>query len=331
MRVLMVTSKLPSGTSSVDMAPLVRQIQSLREAGAEVQLLEVTGLPKLKYLQSIPRLLNMARRVDIIHAHYAFCGWLARLRPRKPVVVSFMGDDLLGTPDDEGRVGRLGRLVVRTSRWLARRVDGVIVKSPEMARVVAPVPAHVVPNGVDMKTFQPMDPSQARRELGWSEEHRYVLFPGNPRNPRKGYRFANEAVDHARSLSDAANIELIPLWNVPPENVPLYMNACDVMLMASYIEGSPNVVKEALACNLPVVSVPVGDVAEMLEGVAGCRLCRRDPQEVGEALTEFIRETRRSAGRDALERRGLDLATVAQRVMSIYQEVLAGSSSTRVA
>lgn len=326
MRVLTVTPELPTPGRPGSMAPTARQIDSLRALGIDMDVLEITGLSKLKYPKA--RLTQHARlaSADLIHAHFGYCGWLARSQRGTPVVVSFMGDDLLGTPGVDGRVGRLSRAVVRANRWLARWVDAVIVKSAEMARVVAPVEAHVVPNGVDMQTFQPMDKQAARATLGWTEEGRYVLFPGNPKNPRKGFDLAQRLVRHAAERT-AEPIQLVPLWGVSPEQVPLYMNGCDAMVMTSLIEGSPNVVKEAMACNLPAVSVPVGDVPEMVRGLDGCGVdgyvvCPREAGVLGEALAELLTSGAPSGGRAALERKGLDSLSIARRVQRIYETVL---------
>ncbi len=321
MRILMVTPQLPTATHRGVMAPVARQIESIRAHGAEVTVLEIRGVKRLKYLQRLGDLHSMIPSVDLIHAHYGYCGWLARSQFRKPIVVSFMGSDLLGTPDASGRVSLISRVVVQADRWLARTVDAVIVKSPGMAQVLSPVNAHIVPNGVDLDAFRPMEPREARRRLGWPEGMRYVMFPGNPDNPRKGYPLARAAVKCAAPRVPVP-VELVALSGIAPEHVPVYMNACDAMLLTSFLEGSPNVVKEALACNLPVVSVPVGDVSDLLAGVGGCALCPRDADALAGALVRVLREQHRTDGRIALQRKGLDLQSVAQKVISIYEAVL---------
>jgi glycosyltransferase involved in cell wall biosynthesis len=147
------------------------------------------------------------------------------------------------------------------------------------------------------------------------------MFPSNPAIPRKGYPLAKAAVDYAAKQTRKP-VELITLWGIPPTDVALHMNACDAMLMTSFLEGSPNVVKEALACNLPVVSVPVGDVSELLAEVAGCAQCPRDPALLGAALAQILTRGHRATGRSHLQRRGLDLASVARRIKAIYETVL---------
>ena len=267
---------------------------------------------------------SLAASADLIHAHYGYCGWLARLQFQKPVVVSFMGDDLLGTPDASGRIRPLSRVVVELDRRLARVVDAVIVKSREMAAVVAPAEAEVIPNGVDLDAFRPVAPEEAKRRLGWDENKQYVLFAGNPANPRKAFPLARASVE-AASKRIGEPLELVVLADVAPQRVPLYMNACAALVMTSFVEGSPNVVKEAMACNLPVVSVPVGDVTELLDDVERCAVRSRDPDALREALAGLVQQPIRSDGRAALQRKGLDLESVARRIVHIYGDVCAGA------
>ncbi|MFO7322979.1 MAG: glycosyltransferase [Chloroflexota bacterium] len=321
MKILMVTHELPTPAHPGTMAPVARQIQSLQACGLEIDVLQLHGVRKLKYL---PALIEFQRRVahaDLVHAHFGYCAWLALSQHTKPLVISFMGDDLLGEPDEHGHIQPLSKLVVQINRWVAKHADAVIVKSAEMAQIVAPVAANIIPNGVDIQTFRPVDRSQARASLGWPDDRHYVLFAGNPAYARKGYPLAQSTMEHLRRCFDRP-VELRSLWNVSPDQVPLYMNASDALLMVSLIEGSPNVVKEALACNLPVVSVPVGDVAYVLEGVDTGGVFPRDPETLAGALKAVLSSGKRSNGRTILLQKGLDLASVAERIVRIYDGVL---------
>jgi len=321
MRVLIVTTPLPDSAGAFRLAPLARQIHSLGDLGIDVRISEVRGLRGIKYLQSIPRVVLSSIDVDIVHAHYSYCGWIARIFSTKPIVVSFMGDDLLGTPKKDGSLRWFSSTVVRTSRWLARSVDAVIVKSPQMAGVVAPVTAHVVPNGVDLEAFRTIPIQRARSQLGWAPDRHYVLFPGDPRNAGKGFDLAAAVIRRVASCIGTP-IEVVKLVDVHPDRVPLIMNACDAMLLTSFSEGSPNVVKEAMACNLPIVSVPVGDVADLLAHVEACEVRPYQAEILADALFVILRCGGRSTGRQELRRRRLDLASVAGRIVSIYEGVL---------
>lgn len=321
MRVLMVTTPLPTSARPGSMAPAARQFASMSMVGVDVEILEIKGIKALKYLQCLPRLAAMASSVDLVHAHYGYCGWLARSQFRKPVIVSFMGDDLLGSPDVSGRASLFSRAVVQCDRWFARTADAVIVKSAEMAEIVAPVKAYVIPNGVDLEAFHPMSSAEARARLGLDSHKQYILFPGRPAEPRKGFALAQAVVAKASTLL-AQPLEFLTLWGVAPDQVPLYMNACNAMLLTSFWEGSPNVVKEAMACNTPVVSVAVGDVPELLSGVTGSIVCPREADVLARALVTTLKTETRSDGRAALHRKGLDLRSTAQKIKAVYLDVL---------
>ncbi len=329
MRVLMICPELPRPGQPGTMAPGMRQIQSIQALGIETVVVDMQGIPKLKYLQLLPKIRRYAKQVDVIHAHFGYCGWLAKLatmfiRIQKPVVMSFMGDDLLGTPyNAAGDLKWHSTIAARFNRKIAQRYSRVIVKSREMAEVLAPIPCEVISNGVDVNSFEPLDRVAACEALSIPSDGFNVLFPGNPANPRKGFPLAREAVAIAEK-EIGAPIRLLPLSGISPEQVPLYMNACHVMLMTSFIEGSPNVVKEAMATNLPVIGVPVGDVHELLQDVDNCSRCTRNPNAIGKAIAETLRSNSRSNGRAAILNRGLDLQSVALRIASIYDRSVEG-------
>ena len=170
----------------------------------------------------------------------------------------------------------------------------------------------VIPTGVDMTLFYPRDLQEARRELQWGKEEHVVLFnAGDPICKRLD--LARAAVQFAESRCGKVRFAVLD-GNVPPNHIPLMMNAADCLLLTSDWEGSPNVVKEAIACNLPVVSV---DVGERLEGVRPSLIVPRDAREIGKAISEILRPGKRSNGREL----GNDLssAMVSQRIVSVYR------------
>ena len=322
MKVLAITPELPTADDPGSMAPAARQLQSLRDAGVDIVTRDMRGIPKLKYLQAIPRMYSQLKHVDLIHAHFGYCGLIARLQWRKPIVVSFMGDDLLGTPiDNRGTLSWGSKQMVKAHIRLAPRVDQVIVKSPEMGRVIAPTSAHVIPNGVDVDLFQPCERDEARGRLGWDANTLHVLFPGDPDNPRKGFALASQAIEVAKSKL-GREVKMVPLWGVSPDDVTDYMNASDAMWMTSFIEGSPNVVKEAMSCNLHVVGVQVGDVADLLSGVSGSHVCDRDSQQLGTTMATVLDGSCESGGRKAILDRGLDMVSVANKIVNVYRLAL---------
>lgn len=324
LRVLCITPRMPTSEKPGSMAPALRQIESLRRLGVEVVVQDMQGIPILKYGPAIPRMWANLSQVDLIHAHFGYCGWIARMQWKRPVVLSFMGDDLLGTPVNTGSLTLFSRFMVHCNRLLARWIDQVIVKSREMADVISPTSCHIIPNGVDLDLFRPILKSDAKSKLGLDPTKSYLLFPGDPSNPRKGYQLAKAATEETQRLTGLP-IEILTLWGRQPDEVPWCMNACEAMWMTSLIEGSPNVVKEAMACNLSVVGVPVGDVAELLAGVQGYHVCDRNAMQLARAMTQVLQAKIDVKGREALINLGLSLEQVALRIRNVYARALASS------
>jgi glycosyltransferase involved in cell wall biosynthesis len=173
-----------------------------------------------------------------------------------------------------------------------------------------------------MTLFRPADRASARERLGWPNDGLVALFPGCPDFPNKGYDIACNAVSHAARIL-GRTVELKVLWNVAPDDVPLYMAASNAMILASQQEGSPNVVKEALACELPIVATAVGDVPELLSDAIGCHVCARTPSALGDALAAALPFGRLTCGRAILLHRALDEGSIAKRLIALYHAVSA--------
>jgi teichuronic acid biosynthesis glycosyltransferase TuaC len=327
-RVLMVTSEWPAPGMSRTAHFIKRQADFLAAAGVEVEVFPFRGAKNpLNYLRAWVRCRARLRRgrFDLVHAQFGQSGLLA-LPKRLPLVVTFRGSDLLGTVSDRsGRHMWASRIHRRLCRLVARRADARIVVSAHMKEYLPDgLAAEVIPSGLDFDFFRPFPRAEARRRLNLPEGERLVLFVGRPTQARKRMWLAERAVE---VLNERIPARLVVAWGVPHADVPVYMSACDALVFTSMQEGSPNVVKEALACNLPVVSVPVGDVEERLRGVEGCELCADErPETIAAALERVLRRGGRSLGRESV--RGLDERLITDKVIKVYERVLIGRSET---
>ena len=171
------------------------------------------------------------------------------------------------------------------------------------------------------RTIMTAFPGGCRQALGLRSDRQYVLFLGNPADPNKNITLAREAVQRL----GRPDVELLHPYPTSHEQVVQYLNSTDVFVLCSFGEGSPNVIKEAMACNCPVVSTPAGDAAWVLGDTPGCYIADYSAGHFAEALQQalhFAREHGRTRGRERLLALGLDAETVAWRIESVYRRVL---------
>ena len=196
--------------------------------------------------------------------------------------------------------------------------DAVIVVSEEMRKRI---PGIVIPCGVNLGVFRPYDRDEARARLQWPKDKFIILFPFDPTRPEKRYDLAKASVD--RLVQQGVDAELMTVINVPNEEMPWYYSAANALLLSSDYEGSPTSIKEALACNLPVVSTNVGDVQEQLNGIAGPKICPPDADAIAHGLREAFgwSQNGQFQGRAAIAR--YDQAPTVERIVGVYTDVLA--------
>ena len=321
LRVLVVTNLWPAEADPGYGSFVKAQMDSLRPLGVEYDVLFIDGRrSRWNYLRAIGELRRRLRgaRYDLIHAHFGLSGWVARCQGRVPVVVSFMGDDVLGRPTRSGRITLYGRCLQISGYILARRVSAVIVKSRQMKAKLRLDSAQVIPNGVDLELFRPINQAEARGTLGLDATKKFVLFPYNPAEERKRYDLIEAAV--ARARLEVPELEILQARGVPRARMPLYMNAADVLVLASLFEGSPNAVKEAMAVNLPVVTVEVGDTADLIGPTEGCHLVPRDVEAMAGKIVDVFRRGTRTNGREWIAR--LAMEKVAQQIVDVYRSMV---------
>ncbi len=342
--VLHATNVYPDGSNPGRGTFIRSQIESLAsvavDVAVEVAQVHRSKVEYLRLVRRIRRLILRDHRPKLIHAHYGYTGWCAAAALRSvpascrvPLVVSFLGSDLQFHPAEVPWMRSwVRRAEVSINRGRAHAFDRVIVKSRSMLDVLPdPAHAHVVPNGVDLDLFRPIDRKEARDRVGLRDTPDLqrpfdVLFAGRPEAPVKNFDLASRVVD-----SLGGRVRLHVVTGRPQEEVVNWMSAADVFLLTSRSEGSPNVVKEALACNLPVVSTDVGDVAELLARSDGGTVVtgRTNDTLVAGLAAGVVKwgEAGRTSARDRIG--DLSLQAVASKLRNIYDDVLAGRASGR--
>jgi glycosyltransferase involved in cell wall biosynthesis len=182
------------------------------------------------------------------------------------------------------------------------------------------IPGIVIPCGVDLNVFKPYDRDEARARLGWPKDKCLILFPFEPARLVKRYDLAKAAVEQV--VQDGVDAELITVFSVENHEMPWYYSAADAMLLCSDREGSPTSIKEALACNLPVVATDVGDVQEITRGIVGTRVCTQEVSTLAYSLREALDISRSGgfAGRAAMAR--YDQVRTVEKIIGVYNDVL---------
>jgi glycosyltransferase involved in cell wall biosynthesis len=320
--ILMLTSEWPT-PEHPEYAPfIVRQANSLQRFGIQIDLFHFRGSKNVgNYFRAWKTVQNRVstNHYDLIHAQFGQSGALAILPKSLPLVVTFRGSDLEGIVDRNGRYSLAGKVLQIVSRFVARHADQVIVVSSSLARSLPRRDYHIIPSGLDLEMFHPIAQGDARRMLGLSPTQPIIFFGGNPDVLIKRYELAQAAFTLTRGRFP--EITMLAAKGIAHSEIPLYLNAADVLLLTSLHEGSPNVVKEALACNLPVVSTDVGDVRERIGGVEGCVVCADDrPETIAAGLTQVLSRRERVNGRAAVQ--DLDERIVTQKVIEVYKLAL---------
>jgi teichuronic acid biosynthesis glycosyltransferase TuaC len=275
LKVLVVTAMYPHAGNEGSGAFVNQQVEQLRALGHQVDVLHFPGYrSRLEYLKAAVEVSRRTRRqrYDVVHAHYGVTGLPALFCNRIPLVISLHGSDAL--------VGWREPLL---SRILCRLADATIVASRKIADRI---PGEVIPCGVDLSVFEPKPRADARHRLQLKSERKYILFPFDPARSIKRFDLASRAV--AKLARAGEDIELLSISKVPNAEMPWYYSASDAMILCSDSEGSSTAVKEALACNLPVVTTNVGDVREITQGIAGVEIVKQTTEALAGALEHVL-------------------------------------------
>lgn len=320
MRVLYIVPLGPEGTVSMVFAH--SEIERIAATGIETAVFQYrTSARPDRLFRQILAIRSRIRQLkpDVVHAHFGtITAFATVIAADVPVVITFRGSDLNPSPSDGLIRNAIQKLLSNTSARFARAV--ILVSRDLRARLWFDHPnAHVIPTGVDLDLFKPGSRTAAREKLGWSLDERVVLFNAGASPRVKRLDLAEQSFELLRQR--IPNVSMKVLRGVTPhDDLPLYMNAADCLLLTSDFEGSPDIVKEALACNLPIVSVDAGDVRERTSGVKGTAIVARDPEAIASETARILDLNERSNGRDKIGE--LDSGKIRDAVIEVYREIL---------
>lgn len=299
-------------------SPIVKaQGESLKKRTIQIEYMPVVGKGVWGYLRNVPAVRERLLKsdIDLVHVHYSLCGIVATLanltvykKNKRQLVVSLMGSDVKG-----------GGFWLSIIRYFVKCVwDVTIVKSEDMKDSLGLNCVHVIPNGVDTDLFKPLDQGKCQEKLSWKSDKKHILFGADPTREVKNFPLAQSAF--LKLALD--NCELKTLGQVPHDEIPLYLNACDVLLLTSIWEGSPNIIKEAMACNIPIVCTDVGDVRWLLEDVNGCYVSSHDENDIAKKIKLALEYGKRTNARERLVELQLDAGSVAEKIVDLYKTLV---------
>jgi glycosyltransferase involved in cell wall biosynthesis len=339
MRILVVTNMYPYSGSDHYGIFVREHVDALSALGVDIDVFFINPRDgRKKYASELPRLARTLadESYTILHAQHTYCAVQAALLKRLlgrpvPLVFTFHEGEARGAlPIRRGKPDTLKRLTYwkRLKRWALEMSDYVISVDPLLVPATGYTGAYtVIAPAVDLALFRPRDKEVCRRHLDLPPDEPIVFFPGNPTRPEKGrdlFHAALERIDkplHVVLGGDIARVEM-----------PLYMNAADIVVQTSYFEASPMAVKEALACNTPVVSTDVGDVRSLIEGLPGCVCTPHDPTDIACAIVRALDcGGATSDGRERVIARKLSPKAVAKSYLEVYRRAMQRGPAERVA
>jgi len=302
MKVLIVASG-----NSGNISPFVKeQAEALRRNNIEIRFFMIRGKSIFGYIRNYIPLVRVIKdyKPDLVHAHYGLSGLLANFQRKVPVITTFHGSDINSSKTKYFSLitSKLSSKSIFVNRGLA---DNISFKRP-----------YIIPCGIELDIFCSINKFDARKELGFSKDEKYILFSSSFSKPVKNYFLAKIAM----TKIPFKNVKLIELKGYNRNEVALLMNAVDVVLLTSLTEGSPQFIKEAMACNSPIVSTDVGDVRNIIGKTEGCYITSFNPDDVASKIKKAIEFGKKTTGRDSIK--NFESGLIAKKIINIYRLIL---------
>tara|TARA_R110002167_G_scaffold147240_9_gene339310 strand:+ start:1133 stop:2116 length:984 start_codon:yes stop_codon:yes gene_type:complete len=322
MKVLHITNAYPSVGNPIKGVFIKEQIESLElpVVKNDVFFIDVSSKGINAYIKAIIHIFKVKKNYDVIHAHHVFSAIVAIFAgASKRLITSFLSDG-----ENEVMVGpKFFRIIVFKLAYIFSKKRIFKLK----ARVGSSPNNYFIQNGVNTTLFHILDMNTCKSALGLDLNKRYILFVSgqNLHRPEKRYDLFLRVLEKLKSMTPAHESEILPLAisDATRETITQYYNAADCYLLTSDFEGSPNAVKEALACGTPVVSRNVGSAIELLDGIPNSEVVNSvDINLLAEAVFRSIKDVSSSEIRSAFMKKKLDKNAISHQIVSIYNEII---------
>ena len=322
MRVLFVSR---GNYANKTISPIIKaQGESIRNLGVSIEYFPIYGKGLKGYLSSGLKIRKFLKNnnFDLIHAHYTLSGWAALIGSRKiPIILSLMGSDTYGEFIGENRVKLWSRFSTLLTLMIQPFVSIIISKSLNIEKFVYyKRKSIIIPNGINIEVFKPKL-QNSYVDLGLAKHKQYILFLGNKEEIRKNFSLLKSAYNMIANN----NVIIINPFPIAHNEVAKYLNNVDVMVLSSFAEGSPNVIKEAMACNCPIVATDAGDVSWVIDDTEGCFITSFKPLDMANKLKDallFAKDIGRTEGRKRIIDLQLDSTSVARKLIKVYKGVI---------
>ncbi len=306
MKVLFISS----GNSQFGLSPIIKnQGDSLKSIGVNIEYYLLNGKGFIGYLKSITPLRKHLKnnKYDIIHAHFSLTCFVAAIAGANPLVASLMGWNI-----------KLLKYKIPIYLFNKFYFNACIVKSKKMADSLGLKELYIIPNGINLDRFYPMNKDTALSFLKWDSNSKHILFAADPKRPIKNLSLAKAAFDIL--CKKYTNLKFHWLENIPNENMVYLYNASDVVLLTSKAEGSPNVIKEAMACNAKIVSTDVGDVSELFENTTGNFIAKDNAEDIASKIQLALNFNKSVNSREKIYKYKSE--NIAKEIVDIYNSIL---------
>lgn len=308
MKVLFFTNMYPDETNIAKGVFVKNQMEGLIKKGIYIELLHLkVKNPLIDYFKSYFLLRDKISKgnYDLIHAHYGFMGFISSFQRKIPFVMTLHGSD----------VNILWqRLFSKIAYFFAKKV----IVTNQLHKIIMGKKAVVIPTGFDSNTFKPMGKHIARQILGLDLKKKYILYPSSKSRKVKNYDLFYKVLTKLKN--EDSNFDELSLENLSPAEVNLFFNSADVLLLTSFYEGSPLVIREALSCSLPIVSVNVGDVALQINNIPNCAITSYDPGEIVNKIKSILSNHHSLSQNKVTIRNSIEENVI--QTLKIYNDVL---------